>query len=199
MRLFLTLLAALTFTLQPCGARADDAEDRAKALVASFIDECVTARAGATGPALRRNEGVAASLRKAVDIPGVAELVLGRWWKKMSGDQKARFVGLFDRYLIATFDFEDITPQVAYLGFDRESEAVVVRTLIADTVGGTPTHFDWITNTTSAPHIIDVRVDDQSVAKTVSADFSAVLRRNGGDIEGFLQMLEAKIEAMARG
>jgi phospholipid transport system substrate-binding protein len=189
----------MTLLLLSGAARADEAEDRSKALVGTFIDECMTARAGLSRNAVRSNEAIAASLRKAVDIPAVAETLLGRWWKKMSADQQARFVGLFDRYVMATFNFDDINRQIAYQGYGRNGERLVVVTYIADPAGGEPTRFDWVTSGGPAPRIVDVVVDGQSIAKTVKEDFTSALRANGGDIEGFLRLLTDKIKAMNDG
>lgn len=192
-RLSLAALATLLLLAAP-PAKADEASARAEAMVRGFVGDCVAARANTAD--LRKAEGTRAILRRSIDVGGVAETVLGRWWKKMAPAQQARFKSLFDGYLVATFDFGDLSNDIATLGLDRDGDLATIHTRIADPDGGTPTLFDWVVKDGPSPLIVDVMVDGQSLAKTTSGDFTAVLRGNGGDIDGFLDKLSDKVKAL---
>jgi ABC-type transporter MlaC component len=176
-------------------AWADEPESRAAGAVRSFIEDCVASRSQPGGSDAKKNTATMALLRRSLDIPAISQVLLGRWWGKMSPAQQDRFLSLFDGYVVATFDFEDITTNIATLGVEREGDSLVVHTRKTDP-NGEITLLDWLVRDGAPPRIIDLMVDGQSMAKTTSGDFTAVLRGNGGDIDAFLAKLADKVRAL---
>jgi phospholipid transport system substrate-binding protein len=191
--IFLAILAVCL--LRGTAAWADESEGRATTMVRTFIGECVASRSQPGGGDAKKNVATMAVLRRSLDIPAISQTLMGRWWSKMSPSQRDRFLSLFDGYVVATFDFEDITADIATLGADREGDGLLVHTRKPEP-NGEATLLDWVVKDGDPPRIVDLVVDGQSMAKTISSDFTAVLRGNGGDIDAFLAKLAEKVQVL---
>ncbi len=177
------------------GAWADEPELLASKAVRSFIEDCVASRAQPGGNDAKKNAATRAVLRRSLDIPVISQALLGRWWHKMSPTQQDRFLSLFDGYVVATFDFDDVAANIETLGVSREGGHIVVNTRKPESVGDA-TLLDWVVEDGQPPRIVDLVVDGLSMVKTTSGDFTAVLRGNGGDIDAFLVKLTEKVKTL---
>ncbi len=108
------------------------------------------------------------------------------------------FTRLFTAYMVHVYTvrFNEFTgQQFKVTGSRQESEnSSLVSSKMGN--GGDPgVKIDWrVTVVPSGFKIIDLVVEGISMAVTQRQEFSAVIQRNGGDIEALLKLLRAKAQ-----
>lgn len=196
---FLALAAAL-----PAGAPAlsawAQAGDTAAAsrYIAGLLEEGIAALIGSM-PAEERSARLARFLRRHIDSPALPQAVLGRYWERLSPAQRDEYVELFERYLVVAYgpQLAGYAPQgkISVIGANAVDGAVVVH---CDSVepGGAPVRVDWVV--VSRPdglRIANVTASGISAQETLRADFTGVIRSNGGNVEALLNALRKKVAA----
>lgn len=143
-------------------------------------------------PARRRALG--AFLDQVVDIPYVARFCLGRYWRRASPAQQARYVSLFRAILV--------TSVLARVGAYRHPDAKgfhvrILRPVLNGDVtdvttevarpGSPAAHVTWVVRMEPAgPRIIDLIAEGTSLRITVRADYASFLAEHGGSIPALL-------------
>lgn len=134
-------------------------------------------------------------IRKAYDLPMVARLTLGKAWSKLNSKQRAQFVGIFSRLVIATYahnfdgysgeKFNNVSQQ------RLDPDQVVINTLLSRR-NGDNVQLDYVLRQSHGKwKIINVVADGASDLALKRADFTAVLRHLGFPV--LLKKLEGKI------
>jgi phospholipid transport system substrate-binding protein len=135
-------------------------------------------------------------LTEAFDVPGIGRFVLGRYWRVASESERAEYLKLFEDFIVQTYihrfnDFAGAQLRVVQTRPGQDGE--VIATLEAGLPGKQPARFDVrMRRDNSAFKIFDVVVEGISMSVTQRDDFSAVVQRNGGKVEGLLASLREK-------
>jgi phospholipid transport system substrate-binding protein len=135
-----------------------------------------------------------------VDVPRVAALALGPYWKQATPEQRQRFQTEFQRMLIQTYAsaLDTLsTWEVRFLPMHLEpgAERALVRTEIQQP-GGTPVRVDYRMALNGGRwRAYDVAIQDVSFLAAYRSQFTAVAQRRG--IDGLLDELAAR-NAMRR-
>jgi phospholipid transport system substrate-binding protein len=130
------------------------------------------------------------------DVPAITRFALGRYWQTASEAQQKEFTGLFTAYMVHVYTvrFNEFTgQQFKVTGSRPESDTSSLVSSQMGSGGNPGVKIDW--RVTAAPDgfkIIDLVVEGISMAVTQRQEFSAVIQRNGGDIEALLKLLRAK-------
>lgn len=126
------------------------------------------------------------------DVPLVARIVLGRYWRVATPAQKDEYTSLFHRYIVSTYAarlnaYSGQTFEVAGEQPLNDKE-VLVRTLIQEP-GGPSLKVDWrVINRNGENRIVDVVVEGVSMAITHRSEFAAVISKTG-NVETLLERL----------
>ncbi len=143
-----------------------------------------------------RDEEFRQLLIERFDVARIGRFALGRYWRKATEEQRAEYGRVFEDYIIAiyarqlnaysgeTFAVDGVRDQ------DEKRARVASRIVRAE---GEPIMIEWrLRRADGAWRIVDVLVEGVSMALTQRSEFAAVVRANGGRVEGLIEMLREK-------
>jgi len=136
------------------------------------------------------------------DVPTMSRWVLGKYWRRLSADERQRFMRNFEYLLIRTYstallEYEDQRIEYLPLRWDGHAGRAVVRTRIVPREGDAiPVDYtlrwrdgDW--------KVVDVKIDGISLVANYRSTFGAEIRSKG--IDGLLTRLEARVQESGQG
>jgi phospholipid transport system substrate-binding protein len=129
----------------------------------------------------------------------IGRFVLGRHREGLTGAQ-------FDRFMAVFHDLVAKTTTTRLAGYAGEK----LKVLDVKESGGhwkvasqvapknrAPVRFDWIVaRSKEGPRVVDLRVENLSMAITERDEFAAVLKDNGGQIDGLIAFMQDKIRVL---
>jgi phospholipid transport system substrate-binding protein len=172
------------------GARAQ-AVAKATAFLQQTGDQLVAVVNGSMAPAAKR-QALARIIETAVDVNGVAQFCLGRFWRIASEDQQRRFVAAFHEVLVTNIsaklgEYQGVRLTVQH-GRQQDDEAIV--TSVVERPNNPPTNVDWvIEHPATAPRIIDVIAEGTSLRLTQRQDYASYLTRNNNDVNALISAM----------
>ncbi len=137
-----------------------------------------------------------ALLNEDFDVPVIGRFVLGIYWRRATEKQRAEFLELYETVVAH-----------AYAGlFKRYSGEAFTVTTERPVAGGGAIVYGRISQPTGAPipvelrvqrsssthKAVDIKVDGVSMPLTHRKEYSSVIRRSGGKVEGLLEGLRKK-------
>jgi phospholipid transport system substrate-binding protein len=138
---------------------------------------------------------------KSFDVPAIGRFVLGRHWRTATEAQRTEFLKLFENMIVKIYSnrFNDYKGEQFNVTSSRSTgDSVMVGVAITRPSGGEPVRVDWrVLMVDGAYKVIDVVVEGVSMSLTQQQDFSAVIQRNGGQIEPLLGVMRERIEKAA--
>jgi len=178
------------------GMAAEVSGGAAVEVVAHFQSVLLSMMRDAGGLSFRgRFERLEPEVKQSHDLPGVARLSTGRYWRSLDEQQQSRFVDTFTRLVIATYAHQFKT----YDGeaFKRKSVRlqkhgrILVRTELVKS-NGKSVHLDYVLHYREGRwSIINIIADGVSDLALKRAEYSHVLAREG--LHVLVSMLERKI------
>ena len=190
-RLILTLVVS---TLSPLTVRADGT-DKASAFVKATGDRLVGLVNGLDASSVKA-VAMARILNADVDVDGIGQFCLGRYWRQATAEQQNKYLQVFHDVLAS-----NITSKLGqYQGVKftigrshpQDEEAVVSTTV--ERPNSPPITVDWIiSNPGSSPRIVDVVAEGTSLRLTQRQDYASYLARNKGDIDALIAAMKAQI------
>ena len=186
--LFLTVLLAAFFCANTTAfAKADDAAR----LVYQIGSQTIATLQAPGLTADQRRARFRELLIRGFDLALIGRFALGDYWSVATPDQQRTYLALFGEYLLQTYSArlgEYASQTMTVTGARQASDKdVVVRTLIGAS-GGQNYTADWRVRMTAGGYrIIDIVINDISLAITHRAEFAAVVKRHG--INGLLAVL----------
>jgi phospholipid transport system substrate-binding protein len=135
-------------------------------------------------------------LRQDFDLPGMCRFVLGRYWRIASHRQRREFRRLFEEDLLHFYGTR--LSQYSGEGFlvtgSRTDPAGLIVTSQIIPLRGPRVQLDWRLSIRDGFYkISDVVIDGVSMAVTQRSEFSAIIQRNGGQIEGLLVTIRGRL------
>ena len=137
------------------------------------------------------------------DVKAISRFVLGRYWRKATEAERAEFMELFEDLLVATYsrkfsDYSGQTLKVEAIREENEKMAAVASRILRH--GGEPIRIDWrLLRRGGSWRIVDVVVEGMSMVLSQRSEFAAVIKGEGGRIEGLLVKLRAKTARLRSG
>lgn len=136
------------------------------------------------------------------DVPRICRFVLGRYARKVSTAEMAEFRKLYED--IAVLTYAHLFASYGGEGFKVKREVgdpgdryKIVLSEIQPADGRPAVKLDWqIKVDGSAYSVVDIRVEGASMAITQREEYTAVLDKNGGDINDLLKQLRGKVEKL---
>lgn len=186
-------LAALLLALTALPARAQMDTARAAAFIQAAGNELVGAINNAGISAQARREQVAAILRRAVDMEGVARFVLGRFWRIASPAEQQEYLRLYEDSLVRNLagrfgEFQGVRFELGRTQSRTEDDALVSTTV--QRPGQAAFNLDWrIADVGGQPRIVDLIAEGTSLRLTQRSEFASVITRGGGQVSALIAAL----------
>lgn len=203
-RTFLAVFAALAMVGTSIGSlSAQPAATNSVPNATAFIDRLAQrAIEGLTSKDIdysERTQRFRALFTEAFDVPTIGRFALGVPWRQASESDRAEYLKAFEDFIVASYatrfaDYggEKIITTGSRRGDDNE---VFVQSQFMRTQGA-PVRVTWrLRPIGDSWRIIDVIIEDVSMAITQRDDFSATVQRNGGRLQPLIEALRAKATA----
>ena len=134
--------------------------------------------------------------KETVDIEGIGYYSLGSARKNFSGDEKKKYLKLFEDYFLKSFSSrlaEYTNPEIEVNAKKViNKDYTIVNSLLVATANRPEVKIDWriYTRDSDNPLIRDLIIDGLSLARTQKEEFSSILNSNNGDINILFKALE---------
>lgn len=144
----------------------------------------------------KRTQKFAELFTRGFDLPLVARIVLGRYWRVATPEQKTEYVSLFEDYVINTYanrlnSYAGQTLRITGANPISDNETMV--SSVIEQPQGEPVKVDWrVLDRGGELKIVDVLVEGVSMAISQRSEFGAVIANNGGNVEALLARLRAQ-------
>lgn len=143
-----------------------------------------------------------AILEESFDVARIGRFVLGRYARKVTKEQMAEFIQLYEDVVVLTY--AHLFASYAGQGFKIKREVgdpgdryKMVLTEIQPGNGRPPVRLDWQVKVDGDSYaVVDIRVEGASMAITQREEYTAVLNKSGGDIPNLLARLRAKADKL---
>jgi phospholipid transport system substrate-binding protein len=178
----------------------------ASGTVAKFIEElgerAILQLADAGISSTERETRFRALLEESFDVARIGRFVLGRYARKVTKEQMAEFIQLYEDVVVLTY--AHLFASYAGQGFKIKREVgdpgdryKMVLTEIQPGNGRPPVRLDWQVKVDGDSYaVVDIRVEGASMAITQREEYTAVLDKSGGDIPNLLAQLRAKADKL---
>jgi phospholipid transport system substrate-binding protein len=178
------------------GARAQSAPDGASAFVKVIGDKLVAVVNG-PGSAQQKRQTLTQIIDSGVDVDGVAQFCLGRFWRVATPEQQKRYMAIFHQVLVGNItsklgEYQGVKFAVGRTEPDGENAKV-------DTVvtrpNSPPTNVQWIiSNPGGNPKIVDVVAEGTSLRLTQRSDYASYLSHNNNNIDALIGAMQQQAE-----
>ena len=134
--------------------------------------------------------------KETVDIQGVGFYSLGSARKSLSGEEKTKYLQLFEDYFLKSFSSrlsEYTNPEIDVLSKKVLSENyTIVNSVLKGTSERPEVKIDWriYTKNQDNPLIRDLIIEGLSLARTQKEEFASILNSNNGNIDALFKTLK---------
>ena len=190
--LVLAILLAFTFTA-PKPASAEDRPDDFIRLVAQKAIKSLTNDRMSVA---QREEHFRRILQQSFELKLIARFTLGRFWRRASAAQQKEYTRLFEDFIVKAYAtrFSDYKGEKFIVGkvrnINNRDTLVQSELTLAD---GRKIPVYWRVRNGKSLKIIDVLVEGVSMAITQRDEFSAIINRSGGRLDGLITALRKKL------
>lgn len=191
----LACFALTSSALQGIAASVVQAQDAAPPSAAAFIKE-TAARLIAVVNAPSNDDAVGQKLQtvvdNSVDVGGIAQFCLGRFWRGATPPQQQEYLTLFHRVLLngITGNIKGYKGGAVTIGRVQGRDAESVVSSVVERPGQAAANVDWVVASTSAGfRIKDVVAEGTSLRVTQRSDYAAFLQQHGGDVSVLLDAM----------
>lgn len=185
------------------GARADVDVAKADAFVQKVTNEGIEDIINANVPQKVKDERFEKLFNSALDLDFIGQFVLGRYWKTATPEQRKTFIKVyrelniktwsarFDEFKGKNFKFVGSTPS-------NSKNQVFINSTVA--MGeGEPAKVVWrVKQNGSTFKIVDIIIENVSLAITARNEYSAFIKNNAGGIDALIADLQKKVKAPVR-
>jgi phospholipid transport system substrate-binding protein len=189
-------VALVAASLWVAPARADDVSD-AQALIKDMMANAVNDFGGKTLANDQLEQIVIGYFGKYASVPLSSRDILGRYWARATDDERTEFQSLMVEYAIDSWSkqLNGLPPNQDLIFTASESTPegrIILHSLITNT---DTTPVDWqVAHAEDGRLVItDVSIEGASIVETMKADFTTIIRANGGKISALLEALRKKI------
>lgn len=180
-------------------AQAQSADD-AKKLVESLANRALTLLAD---PKVSRTQRESEFHKLFVDnfhVRSIAVFVLGRPWKQATPAQRQAYIDIFEKFIVKTYNVRlskyagETFKVIKATGPDDRGVFVVDTQIIQP--GKAPIPLNWtIRKSKDGLRVVDIVIENLSMAQTQRDDFAAILRQRGS-IDGLIAALKEKMKTL---
>ena len=195
-RTFLALLAAACVAAPLYDARAQNAVPAATEFIDRLAQRAIEGLTAKDIDASDRAKRFRELFTETFDVPVIGRFALGAPWRTASESDRTEYLKAFEDYIVASYAtrFADYGGEKIRTTGSRKGEDDEVF-VSSDFVRaqGAPVRVVWrVRPAQGSWRIIDVIIEDVSMAITQRDDFSATIQRNGGKISALIDALKSK-------
>ncbi len=148
----------------------------------------------------QRNAEFSKILNDSFDLRTIGRFVIGRSWNGATPDQQAEYMDLFKALVIKNYgDRMTLYTGEGFQVIGSRPESDMDTTVLSEIThpdGSVPTTIDWrVRDKDGKMGVIDVVVEGVSLSVTQRQEYSAVIQRNDGKIDGLLQMMRDELKS----
>ncbi len=182
----------------PAGVLAGDPAEDAKSFIQNMADDTIIKLTAPDIDRAERKQRMRSMMNNYFFVPGIAQWVMGRNWRKASEDEQREFVGLFEGLLIESYvdRFASYNGETLNIvsSDPRGKKDVIVSSTLHQPSSSSEIQLDWRVRLIGESYkIIDIMVEDVSMGQTMRSDFSSAIQDHDDDIAKFLEDLREKI------
>lgn len=195
----LCLLIAFHGSAYAQGKISQEQADQAAAFITDLGDSALTVLADDSLSDEDRLDKFATLFSKNFDTPYISRLVLGQYWKSATDDQKQEYTSLFNDYIVHVYykrlDEYSGEQFKVLKGIPATKKDATVTSQVVRPAGGPPVSLEWRVRVTGdALKVIDVKVEDISMARSQRSEFASIIERNKKGLDGLLSELRKKAQ-----
>ena len=130
----------------------------------------------------------------------IAKWVLGRYWRRANEAQREEFMVLFEDLLVVVY--ADRFAKYSGLRLDvgkseiRGANDILVHSILKRSKGVKSVGVIWrVRRSRDKFKIVDLMVEGLSMGLTQQKEFSSVIRKNGGKVQGLIEELRKRVAA----
>jgi len=196
--LFISPLA-LTATSFASYAQADEKTDAATDLVDRLGKEAVKLLADDSKDVDEKRKEFNRLLARDFDMRLIGRFVLGKNWRKATEDEREEYLTVFQDYIVTTYQKRIGEYSGENLNILRAKELNSKEQLVNSEIirpNGPAVKLDWRVRRNKAGElkIVDIIVENVSMALTHREEFSSVISSNGGKISSLIDKLKSHLE-----
>jgi phospholipid transport system substrate-binding protein len=198
---FVIAAAAAGLWLSAGVARAAPETEDAQTLVKRLSEQTVGVINDQSMAAGQRTTKFGELFQQGFDVQEMARFALGRYWREASDQQRQDYQRLFVDYIVAVYSqrftgYKGSGVQITGAAAEDDGKTVLVHSTIPREGAPQPIKVDWrVSRTDQGPKIVDVLVEDVSMAITQRSEFASVIQRSGG-IPGLLDTLKTRTQQL---
>lgn len=188
------LLLAQFFT----GSAKADQTDVAAKFVQGLGDKAIATLADKSVSPEQAAKIFRAMLESSFDLDLIGRFALGpAVWKESTSTQRQEYLKHFEKLVIQIYSdrfklYSGETFKVTSAKAEDDRDTYVTG-VIQHANGAPPTQVDWRIRNKGAPKVIDVIVEGVSMSVTQRSEFSAIIQKNGGNIDALLKTLAERV------
>jgi len=196
----LMIFAAALLPGLPVIARSAAAQGAVATKAADFVrqtgDKLVAVVNGPGTPQSKRPT-LTNIIEQAVDVDGVAQFCLGRFWRVATPEQKKRYIDLFHQVLVTNItgklgEYQGVRFEMGRSQLQDDTAKVAT---VVERPNNPPTNVDWIiSNPAEDPKIIDVVAEGTSLRLTQRSDYMSYLAHNNNSIDTLINAMHQQVQ-----
>jgi phospholipid transport system substrate-binding protein len=195
------LLVAVGATTMPLSAAMAQSAADARALVQNLADKGLKVLGDKSITKAKREAEFATLFNQNFHVHTIGVFVLGRHWRRATPEQRKAYLTVFEKLIVKTYSQR--LSQYAGEDFRIRGASVDRGVYSVDSVvlreGREPIPLRWLLRKSrSGLRIVDVVIENLSMAQTQRDDFASILRRRGS-MDGFIEALKEKVRSLDGG
>ena len=167
------------------------APDKAAAFIRQVTDSLVGIVNGTQSLAEKR-----AALLKivdgSVDVDGIAQYCLGRFWRQATPAQQQHYVAAFHQFMVSNVSAKlgEYKGVKITVGRSRQQDDSISVSTTVERPSNAPATVDWVVGqAASAPKIVDLVAEGTSLRVTQRQDYASYLSQNANNIDALIQAI----------
>jgi len=195
------LALGLTIALSANTAWAQSAGE-AKALVSKLAERALEILADKSMSKVDREAQFAKLFTDNFHTRSIGVFVLGRHWRRATPAQRKAYLAVFNRFIVKTYtvrlsQYAGEKFRVRRASGPDNGAYIVESEILQPSRPSIPLRWS-IRRASTGLKIVDVVIENLSMAQTQRADFAAILRQRGS-VDGLIKALEEKMASLDRG
>ncbi|MFN4087506.1 MAG: phospholipid-binding protein MlaC [Alphaproteobacteria bacterium] len=172
-----------------------EAQADAASFIGSLAADAVPVLTNRSVPEPEREQKFSELLDKGFDMEQLSSMVLGRYWRTASPEERTEFTGLLRSYLIQIYadrfsEFQNVELEVGSTRTDQGTDFV---TSTMRQQRGPAVQLEWRVERVNGRFVItDLVVEGVSMVITQRSEFASVIRQRGGQVSGLIDLLRQR-------
>lgn len=196
------IILALAFlgAPNPAGADQDVVAEDARKFVSGLATQTVSSLTETGIDRAERRKRFRALMLKYFAFEGIAKWVLGRYWRRASSAEREEYLALFEDLMVVIYAdrFAKYSGEKLDVGRSeiRGTNDILVHSVLTRPEGLKPVAVIWrMRQREESFKIVDLMVEGLSMGLTQQKEFTSVIRKNGGKVQGLLDELKKRLAA----